>query len=857
MADETLSIPDEWKLGIDIRPSDTFEQAYLKSLNARGVTGLKNSAGNDVYPPVKGQKAYGHSAVSKMKNIFNKLDSLSIEIDGKDVRGSDLTLAQINTPEVIKKLWSPELGALNQFGNSLKYSAFTDIRALSNVADLSGAGTLNTAPKKLGQAAEGYFHSKENKARDIIDLPPRFHRAYINALANSSKSLGRMDQLFGLLKYETGMRLEEMGKISINDIDWDKGLINIPESKTGNVAIMFSDTTREILAEIVRERDNHQKVGRIKDGFLFPNGHSTHSDKIKNYMRKKGVLNLGRDSLTGNPRNITVQLDFAGSESRNAPFETRMLRNNMESMVGDFSPIESKMVTGRASLSEAQKYVTSGEGQEYGKRALRILESRRVGYANYISPQAYLSAFGIGPEKYIGQVSNTIDSMALTSLRIRDTLDEVVKTAISIIPPFGFEEDDFTPNSIKSGADNIPGRASAAMHPDNMQSIEKKPNYDKFNKVAVGLTKMFQEGISSVEGKLNTLIQETKIAVDNLTRRNAISTGKGGAGRGSGGGRGGALKIPAGATLTADDVLRSGESIDWSRSNFSREDILNIRQAAVSRDPERVKEALSQAHSNSRSNYKKTVQNLLKGVQEGSATALKTLDNIAKNDTTRGIISLAAYLASFTGALGKTAAVGKKALLGEATAEVGIQSVFEPGSIGSKTSGDLTQLSQDELLQKMQSARDAEGGSELDYGRFGKTYGAAEVMGGQPLEGISPAPGAKTQGFATMPGAFNPDVATPWNPLTPLPKQKVSHQQLLEEEATGRYMDALRAIESSAASEEARKYELMSGAPPPEHAEEFGQQMTEGFAQSKQEALDKNKTSFMKEYEDYFKHMRY
>ena len=234
MADETLpppfastgvpahTAPDEWKLGIDIRPSDTYEQAYLKSLNARGVKGFKDSSGNLVYPPVSGQKAYSQGAMQSMKSVFNKLDSLSIEINGQHVRGSSLTLEQINTPEVIKKLWSPDLGALNEAGKSAKYDAYTYIRALSNVADLSGAGTLDGAAKKLGQAAEGYFHSQENKARDIIDLPPRFHRAYIDALAKSSNSLGRMDQLFGLLKYETGLRLSEMGKINIADIDWEK-----------------------------------------------------------------------------------------------------------------------------------------------------------------------------------------------------------------------------------------------------------------------------------------------------------------------------------------------------------------------------------------------------------------------------------------------------------------------------------------------------------------------------------------------------------------------------------------------------------------------------------------------------------
>ena len=268
-----------------------------------------------------------------------------------------------------------------------------------------------------------------------------------------------------------------------------------------------------------------------------------------------------------------------------------------------------------------------------------------------------------------------------------------------------------------------------------------------------------------------------------------------------------------------------GEDFNWSGAEATDDDL--VKNAAKRRVLRRsanaaVEEALEEAGED-KDKATKLISKVLTdfGISPDSKLGAKLLG--------RALVTGALFALPIPGA---RAAAGAVAL--ETGVELAVQSLFDHGTIGGKTPGDLEDLSQKELLQKMQSAREAEGGTPFGYGRYGETYGPEDVRGGQPIEGISPAPGARKKGFLTS------DVPGPRGGIP-----GASHQEELEKEAMNRYFKDVEASERVMAG----TYREQGGfvkTPPTEM--DIRKAYEEGFVPTK-------RTSFMDEYDDYFKHI--
>ena len=670
MADEVTELLTDIDISQEaaISPDSNFEQAILQSMKERGVKDLFDADGNEIYPTANRSGAYSRGAASALKGVLTKLRETTIDLgDGKLVQASDLTLKELNSAGVIKALFKPD-GLLEKQGlsNYSKADMASYIKSISNYAGLDGIQKLQNT---LGKLKESYFHLQEKRSRDIVNLPPNFQKAFIKSLSENTK-VDRMSKLFGLLKYTTGLRLEEMGRIALEDIDLNNGTLSIPETKGGyKTTVIFGDVSREILNQIIKEREKSPNTKRKKDGKLFPKGHGTYGSNITDNIADDIARNLG------NEHRITVEKDLAGTKPKETGFLMKYLRNNMESMVGDFTLIERKMVTGRARTDEATKYINSGERIEFGKQALRTLESRLVGYSDFISPRAFLSAFGINEEDYVGEVSEAIDSRGLSSGRILASLSRVTQDALSLIPNMGFEEDTFSQDGIKPGYENHPNRLT---HPEGkIPDVTEMPNYDAFSRMAVNLASTVQEGMANFKGQLTDLATKFQGMFDELVRRGAISSAR------TGGGRGG-----------IKDRLRKGQSIvgeDIESDTPPADNTRQINEARATGDKDELKQAILNEADAKNKDADQKLRKLIDLAKDGSEEALEALKSKAGKRIIGGLA---------------LAAVAPQAMLGEA----GIELAFQAAEAGPAGERPIEDLEDSELFDAMQQRMEAERG---------------------------------------------------------------------------------------------------------------------------------------------------
>jgi site-specific recombinase XerD len=104
--------------------------------------------------------------------------------------------------------------------------------------------------------------------------------------------------LFRIL-YSTGIRIGEAMSLSINDVDVDRNILKIRDSKNGKERLIpFSESLSEALKDYLKYRDQRPIVKDIDHLFVHPSGRIPTSDIAYDWFRKilfrSGISHQGR-----------------------------------------------------------------------------------------------------------------------------------------------------------------------------------------------------------------------------------------------------------------------------------------------------------------------------------------------------------------------------------------------------------------------------------------------------------------------------------------------------------------------------------------------------------------------------------
>ena len=163
----------------------------------------------------------------------------------------------------------PPLGEPPPLDPNIQYALAYLLQALAHSHTLSHGNANGNPPPPLELAEEPKAQEMATRTRDMIGrkrkLPKALRREEVKALLdapNLRTPSGLRDRCILELMYRAGLRVSEVCKLTPRDVDIEKGIIEVRDSKTGDRIARYNAGTLSALLERWKDERRRLKLGR-------------------------------------------------------------------------------------------------------------------------------------------------------------------------------------------------------------------------------------------------------------------------------------------------------------------------------------------------------------------------------------------------------------------------------------------------------------------------------------------------------------------------------------------------------------------------------------------------------------------